>query len=72
MIGALDVTSRVCFDHSMNAWSDRRGGVLFRRDYEGYRFPDEKPLLLERIREGLAVEESKHVHVRKLMAVHSL
>ena len=72
MIGGLDVTSRVCFDHAMNAWADRRGGLLFRRDYEGYRFPDEKPLVLERIREGFAVEESMHVHVRKLMAVHSL
>ncbi len=72
MIGALEVTSRVCFDHGMNAWADRRGGVLFRRDYEGYKFPDEKPLVLERISEGLAVEESMHVHVRKLMGVPSL
>jgi radical SAM superfamily enzyme YgiQ (UPF0313 family) len=72
MIVGLDVTSRVCFDHAMNAWADRRGGLLFRQDYEGYRFPDEKPLLLERIREGLAVEESKHVHVRALMAAQSL
>ena len=72
MIGGLDVTSRVCFDHSMNSWADRRGGLLFRQDYEGYRFPDEKPLVLELIREGLAVEESMHVHVRELMAAHSL
>ncbi|MBI4290253.1 MAG: radical SAM protein [Betaproteobacteria bacterium] len=72
MIGGLEVTSRVCFDHAMNAWADRRGGLLFRQDYEGYRFPEEKPLVLERIREGLAVEESRHVHVRKLMAVRSL
>jgi len=72
MIGGLEVTSRVCFDHGMNAWVDRRGGLLFRRDYEGYRFPDEKPLLLERVREGLAVEEAMHVHVRDLMAAHSL
>ena len=70
MIVGLDVTSRVCFDHAMNAWADRRGGPLFRRDYEGYRFPDEKPLVLERIREGLAVEQ--HVHVRELMAAQSL
>jgi len=56
----------------MNAWADLQGGLLFRRDYEGYRFPDEKPLVLERIREGLAVEEAMHVHVRKLMRVHSL
>ena len=72
MIGGLEVTSRVCFDHSMNAWADLQGGLLFRRDYEGYRFPDEKPLVLERIREGLAVEESMHVHVRDLMAAQSL
>jgi len=72
MIGGLDVTSKVCFDHGMNAWADRRGGLLFRQDYEGYQFPDEKALLLARIREGLAVEESMHVHVRKLMTAHSL
>jgi radical SAM superfamily enzyme YgiQ (UPF0313 family) len=72
MIGGLDVTARVCFDHAMNAWVDRRGALLFRQDYEGYRFPEEKPRVLERIREGLAVEESMHVHVRKLMAVHAL
>ncbi len=72
MIGGLEVRSKVCFDHAMNAWADRGGGLLFRQDYEGYRFPDEKPLLLERIREGLAVAESMHVHARHLMAVHSL
>jgi len=72
MIGNLDVTSRVCFDHAMNAWSDRRGGLLFRQDYEGYQFPDEKPLVLERIREGLAVAESRHVHAREFMSMQSL
>lgn len=72
MIGGLDVTSRLCFDHAMNAWADRRGGLLFRQDYEGYRFPEEKPLVLERIREGLALKESMHVHVRELMTVQSL
>jgi len=72
MIGGLEVSSRVCFDHAMNAWRDRRGGLLFRHDYEGYQFPDEKPLVLERIREGLAVEESRHVHVRGLMAARAL
>lgn len=46
--------------------------TLFRRDYEGYRFPEEKPLLLERIREGLSIDESMHIHVRELMAEHAL
>ena len=72
MIGELEVDSRVCFDHAMNAWADRRGAPLFRRDYEGYQFPEEKPLLMERIREGLALEESRHVHVRRLMAAAAL
>lgn len=70
LIGGLEVNSKVCFDHAMNSWRNRRGGLLFRQDYEGYQFPDEKPLLLERIREGLAVEG--HVHVRELMAAQSL
>ena len=72
MIGGLDVTSRVCFDHAMNAWSDHRGALLLRQDYEGYLFPEEKPLVLERIREGLAVKESMHTHVRELMAARIL
>ena len=72
MIGALEVDSRVCFDHAMNAWVDSRGALLFRQDYEGYQFPEEKPLVMARIREGLAVDEARHVHVRRLMAVHAL
>ena len=72
MIGGLDVTSRVCFDHAMNAWADRRGDLLFRQDYEGYRFPDEKPLLLERIGEGLAVDDSAHNRLRERMGMRAL
>lgn len=72
MIGALDVTSKVCFDHAMNSWTDRRGGHLFRQDYEGYKFPEEKQLVLERIDEGLAVRESRHVNVKDLMSMASL
>lgn len=71
-IGSLEVSSRVCFDHMMNAWVDRRGGLLFRQDYEGYRFPEEKALVMERIREGLAVPESMHRDARKLTRVRSL
>jgi hypothetical protein len=72
MIEGLDVTSKVCFDHAMNSWMDSEGGLLFRQDYEGYQFPDEKPVVMERIREGLAVDESSHLHVRRLMARPSL
>ena len=72
MIEALDVTSRVCFDHSMNSWTNSRGGLLFHQDYEGYKFPEEKPLVLELIREGLSVEESQHIDVKELIALGSL
>jgi radical SAM superfamily enzyme YgiQ (UPF0313 family) len=72
MINGLEVTSKVCFDHAMNSWADSRGRLLFRQDYEGYQFPAEKPLLLGRIREGLAIDESMHVHARRLMAAPSL
>jgi radical SAM superfamily enzyme YgiQ (UPF0313 family) len=72
LLAGLDVTSKVCFDHAMNSWADRGGGLLFRQDYEGYQFPEEKPLLLARIQEGLAVDESMHVHARQLMAAQTL
>jgi radical SAM superfamily enzyme YgiQ (UPF0313 family) len=72
MVGGLDVTSKVCFDHAANAWVDRSGALLFRQGYEGYQFPEEKPLLLERIAEGLTVAESAHANVRRAMAARSL
>ena len=72
MIEGLNVTSRVCFDHHMNSWTNRHGGLLFHQDYEGYKFPEEKPLVLELIREGLSIDESRHIHVKDLIAMESL
>jgi len=72
MIGSLDVTSRVCFDHNMNSWTNSRGGLLFHQDYEGYKFPEEKPLVLELIQEGLSVDEKRHIDVKDLIAMGSL
>ena len=53
MIEELNVTSRVCFDHAGNYWTDRRGHLVFTHDYEGYKFPEEKQKVLDRIEEGL-------------------
>jgi hypothetical protein len=53
MVAALEVTSRVCFDHAGNYWKDRQGRHLFSLSYEGYAFPDQKQELLKRIDEGL-------------------
>ncbi|MCK9273973.1 MAG: radical SAM protein [Syntrophales bacterium] len=72
MIGLLNVNSKVCFDHMMNSWRDRKGGLLFTQDYEGYKFPEEKEYLLERIREGRSIDESNHFHVEDLMRMGML
>jgi hypothetical protein len=72
MIEGLNVTSRVCFDHQMNSWANRQGGLLFHQDYEGYKFPEEKPLVLELISEGLFLDESRHVNVKDLISLSSL
>lgn len=53
MVEALNITSRVCFDHAGNYWKDRGGSLLFTQSYEGYQFPEEKDTVLGRIAEGL-------------------
>jgi biotin synthase-like enzyme len=58
MIGDLEVTSKVCFDHAGNYWRNRRGRLLFTQDYEGYRFPAEKPRVLALIDEGLEAQKT--------------
>jgi radical SAM superfamily enzyme YgiQ (UPF0313 family) len=54
MMEHLNVTSKVCFDHAGNYWHNRHGGLLLSQSYEGYKFPAEKPRVLELIDEGLA------------------
>jgi len=54
MVAALDVTSKVCFDHAGNYWKNGNGGYLLSLSYEGYQFPDQKEALLALIDEGLA------------------
>ena len=53
MIMALDVTSKVCFDHAGNYWKDQEGNLLFSHSYEGYKFPERKDEVLSRIDKGL-------------------
>lgn len=72
MIENLNITSRVCFDHNMNSWTNRQGGLLFHMDYEGYKFPEEKQAVLELIREGMTVDESRHINIKELIAMGSL
>jgi radical SAM superfamily enzyme YgiQ (UPF0313 family) len=53
MMQELEVSSKVCFDHAANYWQNSRGELLFRQSYEGYRFPDQKQLVLDLIDDGL-------------------
>ncbi|PIE61332.1 MAG: radical SAM protein [Desulfobacterales bacterium] len=59
MITALDVTSKVCFDHMGNHWRTAAGDLVFTHDYEGYQFPEEKNTVLERIELGLEFKGQK-------------
>ncbi len=56
-IEALDFSSKVCFDHAGNYWRSSSGGLLFSHDYEGYQFPQKKAWVLQRIEEGIEVQE---------------
>lgn len=53
----LEVTSRVCFDHMGNYWSRNGEELLFSHDYEGYKFPEQKQLVLDLVKEGLQYKQ---------------
>lgn len=67
LIELLDVTSGVCFDHMLNAWYRKDHTLLFKQDYDGYKFPEEKKLVLDLIELGLRTDESVHVHAKDLV-----
>ena len=71
LVKNLNVTSRLCFDHFLNSWyRDRsRRYTLFKQDYEGYKFPEEKNKVLELIEEGLKIDESEHIHVKDIIGM---
>ncbi len=71
LVDNLNVTSRLCFDHFLNSWyRDRsRRYTLFKQDYEGYKFPEEKNRVLELIEEGLKIDESVHIHVKDIIGM---
>ena len=50
---ALNVTSRICFDHAGNFWKEPNGRLLLSQSYEGYKFPEEKKGLLALIENNL-------------------
>lgn len=52
-LDALDVTSKVCFDHAGNYWPAPNGRLLLSQSYEGYQFPEEKQNLLGLLEKGI-------------------
>ena len=57
MISALEVTSKVCFDHAGNHWRTPEGDLVFTHEYEGYQFPGDKDEVLKRIDQGLTFDQ---------------
>lgn len=74
MVENLQVTSRLCFDHSMNTayWSDNQLIPLMKLDYEGYKLPEEKGVVLALIDKGLSMDEGVFVDARALMSLRHL
>lgn len=75
LVEGLDVTSRVCFDHFRNpAYKAESGNVihLLKQDYDGYKFPEEKRIVLDRLEEGLAVNEERFLQQEDFIRLGSL
>ena len=69
MVSELDVTSKLCFDHAGNYWTDMNGKLLFTHSYEGYKMPDEKTKVLELIEKGIDAYRQRpdYRHLRRMM-----
>lgn len=65
MIEDLDITGRVCFDHSNNPHT--REGYVFDLDHDGYKFPEAKPRVLARIDHALEIDGSTYPGVRSTL-----
>jgi len=66
MVENLNVTSRVCFDHNLNPSyrSESRYVPLLKHDYGGYKFPEEKELVLSLIEDGLRIDEKDFLDIK--------
>jgi radical SAM superfamily enzyme YgiQ (UPF0313 family) len=69
MIEHLDITGRLCFDHYINpAYRAGSGYIwLFKQDYDGYKFPEEKPKVLDLMKYGLDIDESLYTRAEDLV-----
>ena len=71
MVENLQVTSRLCFDHNWNAsyWSGNRLVPLLKQDYDGYKLPEEKGIVLELINKGLQMDETAFIDARDSIGI---
>ena len=71
LVKNLEVTSRVCFDHSLNPsfLSGERLIPLLKQDYNGYKFPEEKELVLETTNKGLQMDEAVFVDAKDMISL---
>lgn len=74
MIENLRVTSRVCFTHPFNALYKSGGRLvpLMKQDFGGYKFPEEKQVVLELIERGLQLDESQFLDVKQWAGIDHL
>lgn len=70
LITDLNVTGRVCFDHYRNPayYNIHRQLVpLFKQGYDGYKFPEEKEIVLTLIEKGLNIKEDNFLQPKDLI-----
>jgi radical SAM superfamily enzyme YgiQ (UPF0313 family) len=74
MMENLNVNSRISFDQVTNTNLLSEGNLvpLFRRDYEGYKFPEEKEKVLEICEEGLRLDERAFFDIKAWVGTKGL
>jgi len=75
MVEQLDMTGRICFDHFRNpSYKTESGNLihLFKQDYDGYKLPEEKGIILGLIEKGLTVAEEKFLQAEDFIRMGSL
>ena len=71
MVENLNINGKLCFDHFANP--SFKGNIpVFRQDYEGYKLPEEKQLILETIDKSLKIDESKFRWTEELVGLGHL
>lgn len=75
MVEGLNVTSSICFDHFRNP-AYRTGSQnlthLLKQDYDGYKLPEEKGIVLDLMEKGLGISEESFLQPEDFIRMGSL